>query len=523
MSFTRKLLLLGLLLTVGPLVTVLAIVRQTDAHTQQAAHDGTVDLAKGDLDHIVHLVHLACESLVGRGSGGAQATVDPGAVNDLLDKLAAVKVGRTGYIYILKATGEQRGSYVLSLGRKRDGENLWGSRDADGNPFIQEIVNTAVSLRPGETSEHRYPWQNANDPVPVMKVARFKYVPALDWVVAASLPEPELFATSHQIDTLMSQTDTILLVVTALALVGCAVSWSVFARRFGRKLDTIVTNLTDGSSQVVAAAGQVAGSAQALARGATEEASSIEQTAQSMDELSTMTRNNAEHSREAALLMGDVDARVSESNAALGEMVGSMRLIEQSSEKVAHIIRTIDEIAFQTNILALNAAVEAARAGEAGMGFAVVADEVRNLAQRSAQAAKDTTALIEESLANSKLGAARVTQVGSAIAGITTGVAKVKGLIDQVSTASGQQAEGIGRVSGAIAKIEKVTQMMAANAEESAAASEELSAQAGSAMATIHNLEELVGAHYHGHQPARPASGRGAGVPEAGRQDRRAA
>ncbi|MFN7914809.1 MAG: methyl-accepting chemotaxis protein [Vicinamibacterales bacterium] len=500
MSFTRKLLTLGLILTLGPLLTVLAVVRQTDTRTERAAHDGTVELARNDLDHIVQLVYLACDSLsrYARVGQGADAAVDKAAVDDLLTRLAAMKVGRTGYVYILVANGDTRGTYVLSLNRKRDGESLWESRDAAGKYFIQEIVNTAVRLGPNEASELRYPWKNAGDSAPVMKVARFKYVPALNWVVAASLPEPELLATSNSIDAMVSRANVLLAGVVLVALVGCIVSWRVFSSRLGRQLDQVVTELTEGSTQVVAAASQVASAAQALSRGATEEAGSIERTAHSMEQMASMTRSNAEHSREAAALMTDVDGRVTESNAALEQMVGSMRLIEQSSQKVAHIIKAIDEIAFQTNILALNAAVEAARAGEAGMGFAVVADEVRSLAQRSAQAAKDTTALIEESLANSTLGAAKVSQVEAAIVGITSGVARVKGLIDEVSSASAQQAEGIGQVSNAIAQIEKVTQMMASNAEESAAASEELSAQAETAMATLHRLEHLVGAHVHG-------------------------
>jgi methyl-accepting chemotaxis protein len=295
-----------------------------------------------------------------------------------------------------------------------------------------------------------------------------------------------------QIDTMVTSAKIFMVfgVICALGL-GAGVGY-VIVRGTNAVLRTSVTALTEGSEQVVSAAGQVSTSAQSLSQGATEQAASLEETSASMEEMASMARRNSENTQEATGLMTEVDSRVSESNQALGAMVVSMTAIQESSAKVAKIIKTIDEIAFQTNILALNAAVEAARAGEAGMGFAVVADEVRNLAQRSAQAAKDTAGLIEESIARSQEGSGKVDLVASSIGAITASVTRVKGIVEEVREASRQQTQGIDQVAQAIAQMEKVTQTTAATAEESAAASEELNAQAESANAVVKQLEALV-------------------------------
>jgi methyl-accepting chemotaxis protein/methyl-accepting chemotaxis protein-1 (serine sensor receptor) len=211
-----------------------------------------------------------------------------------------------------------------------------------------------------------------------------------------------------------------------------------------------------------------------------------------MEEMASMTRRNAESSEQAATLMSEVDGLVAQSNAALESMVASMAAIRDSSSRVGKIIKAIDEIAFQTNILALNAAVEAARAGEAGMGFAVVADEVRSLAQRSAQAARDTASLIEDSILRASEGSQKVETVSQSIEVITSSVSRVKTLVDDVSAASRQQAQGLDQVTQAVAQMERVTQRTAATAEESAAASEELNAQADATMAVVETLQQLV-------------------------------
>ena len=284
---------------------------------------------------------------------------------------------------------------------------------------------------------------------------------------------------------------SLLLFVCTIGIAGGSAFFLI--RSTTKSLRKSLDSLSEGAHQVVSASGQVSTSAQSLSQGATEQAASLQETSASMEEMASMTRKNAENATQATRLVTDVALQVTASNSALSEMVTSMAAIQESSNKVAKIIKTIDEIAFQTNILALNAAVEAARAGEAGMGFAVVADEVRNLAQRSAQAAKDTAGLIEESIARSQEGAGKVEQVATAIETITRSVAQVKGIVEEVREASQQQTQGIDQVSQAIAQMEKVTQTTAATAEESAAASEELNAQAQLSMTVVRRLEQMVG------------------------------
>ncbi len=292
-----------------------------------------------------------------------------------------------------------------------------------------------------------------------------------------------------------------------ISVVGGSGIFYVVVRGINQVLNRTVSELAEGAGQITSASSQVASSSQSLAQGASEQAASLEETSASSEEITSMTRKNAENSQSAAGMMTEVDHRVAEGNRTLEEMVVSMREITSSSDKISKIIKVIDEIAFQTNILALNAAVEAARAGEAGMGFAVVADEVRNLAQRSAQAAKDTAALIEESISKSNEGSTKLQRVTDVIRAITDSATKVKTLVDEVNLGSQEQARGIEQISKAIAQMDQVTQSNAANAEESASASEEMSAQAEALNNIVLQLRSLVGGDGY-QQSARPEASR---------------
>jgi len=284
---------------------------------------------------------------------------------------------------------------------------------------------------------------------------------------------------------------TVIIAITLSLVIGVVVL--VVIRQINRALRQAVTELAEGAEQTASAASQVSSSSQSLAQGSSEQAASLQETSASSEEINSMARKNSENSRGATDLVGQSQQKFTETNHSLDQMVVAMGEINASSDKIAKIIKVIDEIAFQTNILALNAAVEAARAGEAGMGFAVVADEVRNLAQRCAQAAKDTAALIEESIAKSNDGKNKVDQVASAIRTITEESAKVKTLVDEVNLGSQEQARGIEQIGKAISQMEQVTQKTAANAEESASAAEELNAQSETLKEIVSRLTAMVG------------------------------
>jgi methyl-accepting chemotaxis protein len=270
------------------------------------------------------------------------------------------------------------------------------------------------------------------------------------------------------------------------------VGWIV-AKSIPRSFMLLIDRLAIGAAQIESASGHIASSSESLASSTTEQAASLEETSASLEEIASMTKNNAENSREAKDLTGAMREVADTGASDMDKMAHAMAAIKESSNNIAKIIKTIDEIAFQTNILALNAAVEAARAGEAGMGFAVVAEEVRNLALRSASAARETAEKIEDSIQKSSAGVQINAKVSLSLADIVSKARQADELVAQISIASNEQSQGIDQINSSVSQMDAMTQNNAAGAEESANVSADLRTQSTQLTQLVQELQTLVG------------------------------
>jgi hypothetical protein len=287
-------------------------------------------------------------------------------------------------------------------------------------------------------------------------------------------------------------TGAALTTVAIVAVLVFVVCWTV-KQLVTLPLASVINRLTQGAEQINRSSSEIASASRTLAEGAGEQAAALEQTSASLEEMSSLAKNNAGNAHTASDLAKRTRSGADKGTMDMQTMTTAMDAMKASNDETAKIIKTIDEIAFQTNILALNAAVEAARAGEAGMGFAVVADEVRNLAQRSAQAAKETASKIEGSTTRTTQSVNVSAQVAATLNEIASQVRQVDELISIVAGASREQTTGISQINSAVAQLDKVTQANAAAAEESAAAADELNAQAEAMNQSVGDLLKMVG------------------------------
>jgi methyl-accepting chemotaxis protein len=400
----------------------------------------------------------------------------------------SIKIGATGYVYIL----DSKGKYVLSKDGKRDGENIWDAKDADGRPFIQEIVRTGLSLTPGAIGEVRYPWKNEGEKDARVKIARLVYFKPLDWIIGAGSYEEEIMDTAFRLREIGKNASYVLLMFQ-IVVVACAVVLSLLAARtLSRKLAEIARLMKKGSEQLTSASSQVSYSSQQLAEGASRQAAGLEETSVTLRETANRSVDVTQLTKGADILMKQNIEKSGQSLKAMVEMSRGMNEIEADGSDMLKIIKTIDDIAFQTNLLALNAAVEAARAGEAGVGFAVVAEEVRNLAARAADAARNTREKLDGNLHRVSNTVRGLKGVNDNFESIVESATIMGEKIVAVTKASESMSGQIQEITATLEDLGRVVQENAANSEESAAASEELASLAQEMNVIVQDLTVLI-------------------------------
>lgn len=385
----------------------------------------------------------------------------------LIDKLNKTRLGKTGYAYAIDKRGmmiaHPNKDFILSLNLLED----------------RELKGLGESILTGKEGYAEYHFKGAD------KISGYATAPLMGWGVAFTQNYDELMAPAFQIRNFIVFLSIVFLLLTIGAVF-------LLSRSISKPVAEAIQEMDEAARQVASASGQVAQASQSLAEGSSEQASALEETSASMEEMSSMTGQNAENANHADNLIKETGRIVGRANESMQKLHSAMKEVSAASDETSKIVKTIDEIAFQTNLLALNAAVEAARAGESGAGFAVVADEVRNLALRSAEAAKNTAVLIEQTVVKVKDSSAFVDSAANDFKELMGSAGKVANLVSEISAASHEQAQGISQVGKAISEMDKVVQQNAATAEESASAAEEMNAQAENMKAITGRLNVLI-------------------------------
>ena len=435
-------------------------------------------------------------------------------ITDLKNTLRAMKIGQTGYFYVLDAQpGKNYGNLVIHPAL--EGKNILDSKDASGREFIKEMMDQ-------KDGTIRYPWANKElgESAPRDKVVAFTYLKSWNWIVAGGTYLDEYTQEIRSLRIRYSLMGVLFvalsagllfwlvrrLIIVPLSQVSAVASEvakgdltvSIQGDRtdeigqlmasvsaIGSGLTDVVSTVRTGADGVATASVEIAQGNQDLSARTESQASALQQTAASMEQLSAQVKHNAENARQANQLALSSSQVAIKGGAVVGRVVQTMKEINDSSNKIADIISVIDGIAFQTNILALNAAVEAARAGDQGRGFAVVASEVRALAGRSAAAAKEIKTLINASVERVGHGTNLVDEAGATMSEVVASIQRVSDLMSEISAASNEQSAGVAQVGDAVTQMEHATQQNAALVEQIAAAASSLQTQAAQLVGTV--------------------------------------
>ncbi|OHD56953.1 MAG: hypothetical protein A2Y33_08305 [Spirochaetes bacterium GWF1_51_8] len=395
--------------------------------------------------------------------------IDKSALRSLI---LSQKLGETGYLYIMDMNG------ALLIHPKIEGSNILNLPDENGKLFAQAMVKMS-------NGDLTYMWKNPGDPAAREKYVMFEFIPGLDWMIAGGPYTVELYSKADELGTLI-------LIILAAAIAFSVAIAIIVARSIAKPVNAITGDISRASTSLNAAAGQISNSSQSLSSSASELSSSIEEMSSSLEELQAIIENSTGTLNEAGSRMEETNKSTDELSAGMLELSGNMKKIDENSRRIGVIIKAIDDIAFQTNILALNAAVEAARAGDAGRGFAVVADQVKSLAQKSADAAKETAGLIELAIESVEDGVKVNQKVFESQNKAKEYIAKAAALIRDVIVASREQLKGATQITAALTQITSVSNSTASSSEENASAGEELLAQAMRMKEIVIELDRVI-------------------------------
>jgi methyl-accepting chemotaxis protein-2 (aspartate sensor receptor) len=440
--------------------------------------------------------------IVGALYVGIDITSDVAA---LKERIRAIKVGETGYVYVLNAApGKNYGDLLVHP--TREGQNILDSRGADGHEFVKEILEK-------KTGTISYDWKNPGETEASEKTVSFAWFKDWNWVVAGGTYRKEIIAEAAVLRNKyigFALAGLLVFAVILYAFVRATITRPLAEARdaavriaggdltvrierrqndeigllldamngISSKLSTVVGQVREGAEQIASASNEISTGNLDLCARTEQQAGSLATTSSSMSELTETVRQNAEHARQANTLALTASNIAQKGGSMVAQVVETMESINQASNKISDITGVIDGIAFQTNILALNAAVEAARAGEQGRGFAVVASEVRNLAQRSAAAAREIKTLIAASSSEVDNGRELVSKAGATMTEVLASVERVTTIMADITAASQEQSSGIEQVNRAIGEMDETTQHNAALVEEASAAAQAMQDQA---------------------------------------------